>query len=112
LRQDFAEILPLTTATRSAAPRHPLGLTLTFQPKRNNIVGNQIADLCAYPCARHILHPSRSNPPYEIVRNRPYQEGGVNGWKFFPSKAKQAAPEHSQEMPADRAFSVPSRLYT
>jgi hypothetical protein len=54
------------------------------QPKRNNIVGNQIADLCAYPCARHILNPSRANPPYEVVRKKLYQKGGVSGWKLFP----------------------------
>jgi len=84
LRQDFAQILAHTTASRSAAQLHPLDLTLTFQPKRNNIAGNQIADLCAYPCARHILNPARSNPPYEIARKKLYQNGGISGWKLFP----------------------------
>jgi len=84
LRQDFTDILALATAARSAAQQRPLDLTLSFQPKRNNIAGNQIADLCAYPCARHILNPSRSNPPYEIVRKKLYQKGGVSGWKLFP----------------------------
>lgn len=84
LRQDFADILALTTAARAAAQRHALDLSLAFQPKRNNIVGNQIADLCAYPCARHILNPSRQNPPYEIVCKKVYEKDGVTGWKFFP----------------------------
>lgn len=84
LRQDFAQILAHTTASRSAAQLHPLDLTLTFQPKRNNIAGNQIADLCAYPCARHILNPARSNVPYEIAHKKLYQNGGISGWRLFP----------------------------
>lgn len=84
LRQDFTDILALPTAARSAAQQRPLDLSLTFQPKWNNIAGKQIANLCAYPCARHILNPSRSNPPYEIACKKLYQKGAVSGWKLFP----------------------------
>ena len=59
-------------------------MPLAFQPKRNNIAGNQIADLCAYPCARHILNPGRPNLPYETARNKLYQNGGTTGWKLSP----------------------------
>lgn len=92
LRQDFAGILALTTAARSAAQQPPLDLSLAFQPKRNNVVGNPIADLCAYPCARHILNPSRSNPPYEIVRRKLYQKGQQQGQSQHNHHDRQDAP--------------------
>ena len=41
---------------------------MTFQAKKNNIVGVQVADLGAHPCARHILNPLRANRAFDIAR--------------------------------------------
>jgi len=54
---------------------------LLFHYKRRNIVGIQLADLCAHPSARHILKADQPNQAFEIVERHLYQEGG---WKVFP----------------------------
>lgn len=57
---------------------------LVFRSKRDNIVGIQLADLCAHPCARHVLRPDQPNRAYDIVKKHLYKKGGVDGWKIFP----------------------------
>jgi hypothetical protein len=58
---------------------------LLFHDKRKNIAGIQLADLCAYPSARHILKPQQPNRAYEIIRRHLYRgTHGVRGWKEFP----------------------------
>ena len=58
---------------------------LKFHDKRKNIVGIQLADLCAHPAARHMLKPDQPNQAYEIVNGHLYQGNGkVSGWKKFP----------------------------
>ncbi len=58
---------------------------LEFHDKRKNIVGIQLADLCAHPSARHILKPDQPNQAYDIVKEHIYEGGGrVRGWKVFP----------------------------
>ncbi len=56
--------------------------------KKDNIVGLQIADLCAYPLARHILNPKQPYPPFEIIKPKIYcdRNGNFNGYglKVFP----------------------------
>jgi len=56
---------------------------LEFHDKRENIVGIQLADLCAHPSARKILKPDQENRAYEIVKKHVY-EGLGWGWKVFP----------------------------
>ncbi len=41
--------------------------TLRFLPKSMNIIGTQMADLCAYPLARRALHPDKPNPAYDVI---------------------------------------------
>ena len=84
LREVFTGILAGGTDSVSAESFKKLDCSLVFQPKRNNIVGNQLADLCAYPCARHILNPEKSPEPYAIASRKIYNNGGVCGWKVFP----------------------------
>lgn len=84
LRQVFFRVLANGTAGCSAERFKALDCDLHFQPKRNNLIGTQLADLCAYPCARHILNPEKQNRPYEIVRRKVYEHAGVSGWKLFP----------------------------
>jgi hypothetical protein len=59
-----------------------------FHSKRENIIGLQIADLCAYPMARYILNPKEPYVPFEVIENHIYQgkQGKYMGWglKVFP----------------------------
>lgn len=56
--------------------------------KRDNIIGLQVADLCAYPLARHILNPKEPYIPFQIIENKLYcdRSGGYDGYglKIFP----------------------------
>ncbi len=84
LEQVFYRIMACGTETVTAQQFKRLDCPLTFQSKRNNIVGVQIADLCAHPCARHILNPSRPNRAFDIARRHIYNSAGVSGWRVFP----------------------------
>jgi len=59
-----------------------------FHPKRDNIIGLQLADLCAYPLARNILNPEVSYIPFNIIEKKIYcnEKEEYMGWglKIFP----------------------------
>lgn len=61
---------------------------MAFANKQQNMPGLQIADLAAYPIARHVINPAMANPSYDVIeprfRRSPY--GKVIGWglKIFP----------------------------
>jgi hypothetical protein len=59
-----------------------------FFGKTQNLVGLQIADLCAYPLARHIINPAEPYLPFGILESKIYCKGGgdYRGWglKVFP----------------------------
>jgi hypothetical protein len=57
---------------------------LVFRSKPDNIAGIQLADLCAHPCARHILKPTQPNKAYDIAAQHIYTGEGCRGWKLFP----------------------------
>ncbi len=57
---------------------------LLFESKKKNICGIQLADLCAYPSARHILKPEQTNHAFKVVGRHIYDGGSVKGWKVFP----------------------------
>ena len=58
---------------------------LEFVPKAMNVIGTQMADLAAYPIARHVLSPKRPNPAFEMIKTKFYQGPGlVRGLKIFP----------------------------
>lgn len=63
-------------------------LGFKFHQKRDNIIGLQIADLIAYPLARHILNPKEPYIPFEKIENKIYcdEKGEYGGWglKVFP----------------------------
>ena len=84
LERVFYKIMSQGTDYHPAEQFKRLNSWLTFQPKTNNIAGTQLADLCAYPCARRILNPAQPNRPYDVVRPKLYSRGGVSGWKVFP----------------------------
>ena len=52
--------------------------TPEFKAKRENIIGTQLADLIAYPIARHVLNPRKSHPSYEVLSSK------VHVLKIFP----------------------------
>lgn len=82
LERVFFRILSQGTGYNVAERFKRLTCPLVFRSKKDNIAGIQIADLCAYPCARHVM--GRADQAYEIVRPHLYNHGGVNGWKVFP----------------------------
>ncbi|MBF0571706.1 MAG: DUF3800 domain-containing protein [Candidatus Omnitrophica bacterium] len=58
---------------------------LRFVPKNMNIIGMQLADLAAYPIARHVLNPQSENLAYEVLKGKFYRgKGQVYGLKVFP----------------------------
>lgn len=56
--------------------------------KQNNNIGLQIADLCAYPMARHVLNSEEPYIPFVIIKSKLYcsNSGKVDGYglKIFP----------------------------
>lgn len=61
---------------------------LSFHAKKENIIGLQIADLCAYPLARHVVNPKEPYVPFDVIQGKLYcsRTGKVKGWglKVFP----------------------------
>lgn len=56
-----------------------------FSRKKDNVIGLQIADLCAYPITRHVLDPKASNPAYDVISDKIYTyKGAVLGMKIIP----------------------------
>ena len=63
-------------------------MSFKFCGKRENIVGLQMADLIAYPLARHLLSPKEPYLPFKVIEKKIYcnQQGEYDGWglKLFP----------------------------
>jgi hypothetical protein len=59
-----------------------------FFGKRDNAIGLQIADLCAYPLARYLLNPNVPYVPFNVVKSKIYCDGKGDfkgrGLKVFP----------------------------
>lgn len=66
------------------------GTKASFRRKALNDNGLQVADLCAYPTARHILEPNIPQPAFDIISDkfRKSNHGSVDGYgiKIFPTK--------------------------
>lgn len=60
----------------------------SFKHKRENAIGLQLADLCAYPLARHVLNVKEPYAPFEIISGKIYcnAKGETKGYglKVFP----------------------------
>jgi len=84
LETAFYKLLTEGTHYNSRDRFNRLYCPLLFQDKRKNICGLQLADLCAYPSARHILKSDQPNRALEVVKKHVYNENGVSGWKEFP----------------------------
>lgn len=60
---------------------------IEFVTKKQNENGHQIADLIAYPISTRVLHPTKPNPAYDIIRPKIRQKRGQIigcGLKIFP----------------------------
>jgi hypothetical protein len=61
------------------------GLDIEFKSKADDVNGLQLADLVAYPIARHVLDPKRANPAFEVLEPKFYSKKGQRyGLKVFP----------------------------
>lgn len=59
--------------------------SFSFEDKRKNIIGLQVADLIAYPISRRVLNPERPNPAFEVVVKNIYTYKGAQlGFKIIP----------------------------
>lgn len=84
LRADFFNIFQNGTEYTPPDSFKKLNCPLLFKDKRNNIVGIQLADLCAYPSARKMIKPEQPNRSFDIVKEHLHEDGRVYGWKIFP----------------------------
>lgn len=85
LRLSFLRTVNDGTEYVSAERFRRIQFRLDFKPKAMNIIGTQMADLAAYPIARHVLDPSKPNPAYDIIKGKFYVgPGWVRGLKVFP----------------------------
>jgi len=80
----FLQIMTEGTRYNSAKRFQSLQCSLSFRRKSDNVAGMQIADLCAHPSARSLLHPNQANHAFAVVEQHLYRNGNVSGWKVFP----------------------------
>ncbi len=66
----FQRIIARGTGYISVDRFQKIKFTLRFLPKSMNIVGTQMADLAAYPIARHVLDSKKANAAYEVVSKK------------------------------------------
>lgn len=62
-------------------------LKIEFVTKEQNENGHQLADLAAYPIAKHVLYPERPNPAFEVLKPKLRARNGQIegcGLKIFP----------------------------
>ena len=85
LQEHFQRILSRGTGYIQIERLEKYHLTISFKDKKENINGLQLADLVAYPIARHIMEPDRINPSFEVFKDKFYGRSGKRyGLKIFP----------------------------
>lgn len=85
VKEHFQRLLARGTGYVNSNRLKKYCLKIEFRSKKKNVNGLQLADMVAYPTARYILEPTRSNPAYEIFANKVYQKNGnVYGLKVYP----------------------------
>lgn len=85
LRLSFLRVVNEGTDFVSADRFRRVSFRLEFRPKGSNLVGHQIADLAAYPIARHVVDKDKDNPAFNIIKRKIYKGPGlVRGLKIFP----------------------------
>jgi hypothetical protein len=85
LRLSFLQVVNNGTGYVSHERFRRVNFRLDFRKKGSNLIGTQIADLAAYPIARHVIDREKENPAYEIVKEKFYVGPGLfRGLKVFP----------------------------
>lgn len=85
LDDHFQRIKARGTGKLSAETINKFEPSFTFSNKRENINGLQLADLVAYPIARNVIEPNRSNPAFEVLEAKIYKKGSeLLGLKIYP----------------------------
>lgn len=85
LELSFFKIISQGTKYNSTERFKQIDFKLRFVGKAMNTTGTQLADLAAYPIARHVLNPDKPNLAYDIVSKKFYKANGrVRGLKIFP----------------------------
>jgi hypothetical protein len=85
LRLSFLRTVTNGTRYVAAERFRRIRFDLRFLPKLMNIVGTQMADLAAYPLARHVLDPSQPSLAFEVVEPKLCRRrGSRTGLKVFP----------------------------
>jgi len=85
LQEHFQRILARGTGYIKPERLAKYNMTIHFKNKKENINGLQLADLIAYPIARHVLEPNRVNPAFEAFKEIFYSKSGkIFGLKIFP----------------------------
>ena len=81
----YNEVYSVGTGYVEPKKIHSYSTRLKFRAKKDNLNGLQLADLVAYPIARHILEPKRVNLAFDVVQEKIYIEDGKRyGLKLFP----------------------------
>ncbi|AWO00524.1 DUF3800 domain-containing protein [Chitinophaga alhagiae] len=85
LHEHFQRLLARGTSYISPDRLQRYKLSIVFKSKRENINGLQLADLVAYPIARHVIEENRPNPSFDIIREKIYaKKGKLYGLKIYP----------------------------
>lgn len=84
LRASFHRLMTEGTYYNDARRFGRLVCPISFRRKQDNIAGIQLADLCAYPTARHVLDATKPNLPWKAIAAKFYRAGNVYGLKEFP----------------------------
>ena len=85
LREHFQQICSRGTGYVSPGRLQQYRLSIEFRAKRDDVNGLQLADLIAYPIARHVMDPDRANPAFDVLAGKFYAKGGKRyGLKVFP----------------------------
>jgi hypothetical protein len=88
LKKRYNRLLDVGTGHISAVRFRDRIVDMRFRRKEHNDCGLQLADLCAYPIARHLLYPAIAYPAYDIVERkfRRSTQGVIAGYglKVFP----------------------------
>lgn len=85
LYEHFQKILTGDTGYFKASKISQYNPSISFQNKKENVNGLQLADLIAYPLARHVLEPQRINPAFEVFKDKLYKKSQKGyGLKIYP----------------------------
>jgi len=85
LHEHFQRLCSRGTGYVTPERIHAYQLDIEFISKSDDVNGLQLADLIAYPIARHVLDPARANPSFDVLEPKFYSKGGRRfGLKVFP----------------------------